>query len=63
MSSEYNLRKRAEAIEYLKSRGKHLLTSKYIPTDSAHTNVKETMKRYVEEIGGKAVAVKEMNGG
>ena len=55
MSSEYNLRTRAEAIEYLKSRGKHLLTSKYIPTDSAHTNVSATMKRYVEETGGKEV--------
>jgi hypothetical protein len=63
MSSEYNIRKRSEAIAYLKMRGKHLLTSKYIPTDSAHTNVKETMARYVEEISGKAVAVKEMNGG
>jgi len=53
--SEYNLRKRAEAVAYLKMRGKHLLTSKYIPTDSAHTNVSETMKRYVEETGGKEV--------
>lgn len=56
MSSEYNKRKREAAIQYLKDRSKHLLTSKYIPTDSAHTNVKETMKRYVEETGGKEVA-------
>ena len=61
--SEYNLRKRAEAVAYLKMRGKHLLTSKYIPTDSAHTDVLATMKRYVEETSGKAEAVKEMNGG
>lgn len=60
--SEYNIRKRSEAVAYLKMRGKHLLTSKYIPTDSAHTDVKETMARYVEETSGKAVAVKEMNG-
>lgn len=61
--SEYNIRKRAEAVAYLKMRGKHLLSTNYVPTDSAHTNVSETMKKYVEETGGKAVAVKEMNGG
>ena len=61
--SEYNIRKRSEAVAYLKSRGKHLLTSKYIPSDSAHTDVKETMSRYLEETSGKTVAVKEMNGG
>ena len=48
--SEYNIRKRAEAVAYLKSRGKHLLTTAYVPTDSAHTNVLETMKKYVEEM-------------
>ena len=48
--SEYNLRKRAEAVAYLKSRGKHLLTTNFTPTDSAHTNVAETMKKYVEEM-------------
>ena len=48
--SEYNIRKRAEAVAYLKMRGKHLLSTAYVPTDSAHTNVKETMKRYVEEM-------------
>ena len=61
--SEYNIRKRSEAVAYLKSRGKHLLTSKYIPSDSAHTDVKETMSRYLEETSGKTVAVKEINGG
>jgi hypothetical protein len=48
--SEYNIRKRSEAVAYLKMRGKHLLSTKYIPTDSAHTNVSETMKKYVEEM-------------
>ena len=48
--SEYNLRKRAEAVAYLKSRGKHLLTTNFTPTDSAHTNVLETMKKYAEEM-------------
>lgn len=50
MSSEYNIRKRAEAIAYLKMRGKHLLSTLFIPTDASHTNVKETMARYVEEM-------------
>ena len=49
MSSEYNKRKRNEAIEYLKSRGKHLLTSKYVPTDSAHTDVAKTIEEYKKE--------------
>jgi hypothetical protein len=47
--SEYNVRKRSEAVAYLKSRGKHLLSTNFVPTDSAHTSVKETMARYVEE--------------
>jgi len=55
MSSEYNKRKREAAIQYLKDRSKHLLTTKYIPSDSAHTNVSATMKKYVEETGGKEV--------
>ena len=46
MSSEYNIRKRSEAIAYLKMRGKHLLTSKYVPTDAAHTDVKKTMEEF-----------------
>ncbi|CAB4147600.1 hypothetical protein UFOVP513_41 [uncultured Caudovirales phage] len=50
MSSEYNRRKREAAIQYLKDRSKHLLTTNYVPTDSAHTNVKETMSRYLEEM-------------
>ena len=50
MSSEYNKRKREAAIQYLKDRSKHLLTSKYIPSDSAHTDVAVTMKKYVEEM-------------
>ena len=53
MSSEYNKRKREAAIQYLKDRNKHLLTTGYVPTDSAHTNVLETMKKYAEETSGK----------
>jgi len=51
--SEYNIRKRSEAVAYLKMRGKHLLTTKFMPTDSAHTDILATMKRYVEETSGK----------
>ena len=47
--SEYNIRKRAEAVAYLKSRGKHLLSTLFVPTDSAHTNVKETMEEFKKE--------------
>lgn len=50
VSSEYNKRKRETAIQYLKDRNKHLLTTGYVPTDSAHTNVAETMSRYVKEM-------------
>ena len=46
MSSEYNIRKRAEAIAYLKMRGKHLLSTSYVPTDSAHTDVSKTMEEF-----------------
>jgi hypothetical protein len=47
--SEYNIRKRSEAIAYLKMRGKHLLTSKYVPTDAAHTDVARTMEEFKHE--------------
>jgi len=49
MSSEYNIRKRAEAVAYLKMRGKHLLSTAYVPTDSAHTDVKKTMEEFKHE--------------
>jgi len=48
--SEYNIRKRAEAVAYLKSRGKHLLSTNYVPTDAAHTDVKKTMEEYKKEV-------------
>ena len=47
--SEYNVRKRAEAVAYLKSRGKHLLTTNFVPTDSAHTDVAKTMEEFKNE--------------
>jgi hypothetical protein len=46
MSSEYNKRKRNEAIEYLKSRGKHLLSTSFTPTNAANTNVAKTFEEY-----------------
>ena len=48
--SEYNIRKRSEAVAYLKMRGKHLLTTNYVPTDAAHTDVKKTMEEYKKEV-------------
>ena len=44
--SEYNVRKRAEAVAYLKMRGKHLLSTNFMPTDSAHTDVLKTMEEF-----------------
>jgi hypothetical protein len=46
MSSEYNIRKRAEAVAYLKSRGKHLLSTLFVPSDSAHTDVAKTIEEF-----------------
>jgi hypothetical protein len=48
--SEYNIRKRSEAIAYLKMRGKHLLSTTFTPTDSAHTDVLKTMEDYKKEV-------------
>jgi len=50
MSSEYNKRKREAAIQYLKDRSKHLLTSKYVPTNSSNTDVAKTMEEYKKEV-------------
>ena len=50
MSSEYNIRKRSEAVAYLKMRGKHLLSTNYVPTDSAHTDVAKTIEEYKKEV-------------
>jgi hypothetical protein len=49
MSSEYNKRKRNEAIEYLKSRGKHLLSTTFTPTNAANTNVAKTIEEFKHE--------------
>jgi hypothetical protein len=46
MSSEYNVRKRSEAIAYLKMRGKHLLSTAFTPTNAANTNVAKTFEEY-----------------
>jgi len=48
--SEYNIRKRAEAVAYLKSRGKHLLSTTFTPTNAANTNVAKTFEEYKNEI-------------
>lgn len=50
MSSEYNIRKRSEAIAYLKSRGKHLLSTNFLPTNAANTDIRKTMEAYKKEV-------------
>ena len=44
--SEYNIRKRSEAVAYLKMRGKHLLSTSFTPTNAANTDVAKTMEAY-----------------
>jgi hypothetical protein len=44
--SEYNIRKRAEAVAYLKMRGKHLLSTTFTPTNAANTNVAKTFEEF-----------------
>ena len=44
--SEYNIRKRAEAVAYLKMRGKHLLSTAFTPTNAANTNVAKTFEEF-----------------
>jgi len=47
--SEYNVRKRAEAVAYLKMRGKHLLSTNFLPTNAANTDIRKTMEEYKNE--------------
>lgn len=47
--SEYNIRKRAEAVAYLKSRGKHLLSTNFLPTNAANTDIRKTMEEFKHE--------------
>lgn len=47
--SEYNIRKRTEAVAYLKMRGKHLLSTNFLPTNAANTDIRKTMEEYKNE--------------
>ena len=52
MASHYNEVKRAEAIEYLRSRGKYLLDGcKWVPAPAANTDVKLTWLQYLADTG------------
>ena len=53
MSSEYNIRKRSEAVAYLKMRGKHLLTTNFLPTNAANTDIRKTMEEFKHEAATK----------
>jgi len=41
--TEYNQKKRAEAIEYLRSRNKYVIESKFTPTPPVSTDVSKTI--------------------
>ena len=45
-----NEKKRADALIYLRERGKYLLDSKFTPTPSTHTDVAKTIREYLEEV-------------
>jgi hypothetical protein len=50
MASHYNEVKRAEAIEYLRSRNKYILDRcKFVPTPAANTDVKTTWLQYLAD--------------
>ena len=45
-----NEKKCADALIYLRGRGKYLLDSKFTPTPSTHTDVAKTIREYLEEV-------------
>ena len=44
-----NEKKRADALIYLRERGKYLLDSKFTPTTSVCVDVAKTIREYLEE--------------
>ena len=50
MTTEYNQKKRAESIAYLKERNKYLLDANtFIPTSAVATDVGKTIKQFLKE--------------
>jgi hypothetical protein len=44
--TEYNQKKRAESIEYLRSRNKYVIESDFVPTPAVATNVAKTIEDF-----------------
>jgi hypothetical protein len=51
--TEYNKQKRRESLEWLQARGKWVLDSKFVPTCSRNTNIKQTFDRVRNELAYK----------
>jgi hypothetical protein len=51
--TEYNKQKRRESLEWLQARGKWVLDSKFVPTCSRNTNIKQTFDRVRDELAYK----------
>lgn len=51
MTTEYNQKKRAESLEYLKARNKYVLDGKFTPTNSVSTNVGTTIRQFITDCG------------
>lgn len=49
MTTEYNQKKRAESLEYLKTRDKYVLDGKFTPTNSVSTNVGTTIRQFITD--------------
>ena len=59
MSTDSNKAKREAAIQYLKDRKIHLLTSGFVPTSSVATDIKKTIHRY-EHLQNKDTNVRKL---
>lgn len=47
--TEYNKKKRAESIEYLRSRNKYVIEGKFTPTSSVATDVAKTIEFFLTD--------------
>ena len=47
--TEYNQKKRAESIEYLRSRNKYVIESKFTPTPSVATDIAKTIEIFLSD--------------
>ena len=47
--TEYNQKKRAESIEYLRSRNKYVIEGKFTPTPSVATDIAKTIEIFLSD--------------